>query len=264
MRTYDAIRAIGQRVIDDGRCDAILLKGSIGRGDDDAYSDVDMYLVAAPGNTEAVWQRSREYLSAYKELVFLRDANFGLPQKIAIFVDALHVDLYVAEKGQIDHADPVKVWYDPKGLFRGYRHRREAVAEEAIAERFSNALYGFVEADAAYRRGNTAWAAYIMGHAAADIAVLLRYAYDKPYAFLGLKKINEIIPPEEYQLLADAYAFQGKGDFGRANARLMQALEVFLAQADAPLKEKLNLRLFTWVKESLGTLLFPGQGGTDR
>ena len=138
------------------------------------------------------------------------------------------------------------------------------MAEEKIAERFSNALYDFVEADAAYRRRNTAWAAYIMGHAAADIAVLLRYAYDKTYAFLGLKKINEIIPPEEYRLLAAAYAHQGKGDFGRANACLMRALEVFLAQADVTLKEKLNLRLFAWVKESLGTLLFPEQGGTNR
>ena len=69
MRTYDAIRAIGNRVIGDNLCDAILLKGSIGRGDDDEYSDVDMYLVVAPENMDAVLQKRCEYLSAYKEIV---------------------------------------------------------------------------------------------------------------------------------------------------------------------------------------------------
>ncbi|MBE5961231.1 MAG: hypothetical protein E7256_07570 [Lachnospiraceae bacterium] len=45
MRTYDAIEVIGQKVINRGLCEAILLKGSIGRGDDDEFSDVDMYLI---------------------------------------------------------------------------------------------------------------------------------------------------------------------------------------------------------------------------
>lgn len=45
MRTYEAIEKVSNAIIADGLCEAILVKGSIGRGDDDEYSDVDMYVV---------------------------------------------------------------------------------------------------------------------------------------------------------------------------------------------------------------------------
>lgn len=257
MRTYDAIRAISSRVIADGLCDAVILKGSIGRGDDDAYSDVDMYLIVPPENMDAVLQKRPEYLSAYKEIIFLEDVDFGLPQKIAIYTDALHVDLYTARRDQIGHTDPIKIWYDPKGLFDNYAYHREDMEETEIAQYFSEVLYCFVEADTAYRRKNYAWTARIMSGAIAGAAFLLRYPYDRKYAFLGLKKINEIIPYEEYQLLEDAYACLARDSFDRSNDCLVRALEVFIAHADDSLKDKLDMRLFAWVKESLGSLLFP-------
>lgn len=256
MRTYEAIRAISNRIMEDNLCDAILLKGSIGRGDDDEYSDVDMYLIVSPENMDAVLLKRYEYLSAYKEIIFLEDVNFGLPQKVAIYVDALHVDLYVARREQIEHADPIKVWYDPKGLFDGYAYHRADMAESEIAGYFSEVLYCFVEADTAYKRKNYAWAAKIMGSAIAETAILLRYPYDKKYTFLGLKKINEIIPPGQYQLLEDAYSYLGKDSFVRLNDCLICALEEFIAHSNDSLKDKLDMRLFAWVKESLGSLLF--------
>jgi predicted nucleotidyltransferase len=45
VKTYDAIERISKAIIDDDLCEAIVIKGSIGRGDDDEYSDVDMYAV---------------------------------------------------------------------------------------------------------------------------------------------------------------------------------------------------------------------------
>lgn len=64
MRTYETIRAISQKIIEDNLCDAILLKGSIGRGDDDEYSDIDMYLIVSPENMDSVLQKRYEYLLA--------------------------------------------------------------------------------------------------------------------------------------------------------------------------------------------------------
>ena len=257
MRTYEAIRVISRKITEDGLCDAILLKGSIGRGDDDESSDVDMYLVVSPENMDAVLRKRDEYLSAYKEIVFLEDVHFGLPQKVAVYADALHVDLYVARLEQIDHTDPVKVWYDPRGLFDDFTYCRPDITEQEAARYFSEVLYCFTEADTAYKRKNYAWAAKIMGNAIGTAAILLRYPYDRKYAFLGLKKINEIIPPEEYQLLEDAYSCLGRDGFARANDYLIRILEVFIAHGDDSLKEKLDMRLFAWVKENLGKLLFP-------
>lgn len=256
MRTYDAIRSISQKIIDDHLCDAIILKGSIGRGDDDEYSDVDMYLIVSPENMDAVLQKRVAYLSAYKEIVYLEDVNFGLPQKVTIYADALHVDLYTARIEQIEHTDPIKVWYDPKGLFDNYTYHRADVTEQEVSEYFSEVLYHFVEADTAYKRKNYAWTAKIMGNAIAIAAFLLRYPYDKQYTFLGLKKINEILPYEQYQLLEDAYRYLGKDSFDKSNDCLIRALEELIAHADDSLKGKLDMRLFHWVKESLGSILF--------
>lgn len=249
MRTYEAIEAISKKIIEDGLCEAIILKGSIGRGDDDAYSDVDMYLIVAPEKLDAVLERRTEYLSAYGEMVYLEDVNFGLPQKVAIYEDGLHVDLYIALPEQVGNSDPIRVWYDPKGLFGDYTYYRVDVAEEEVAEYFKEVLYCFVEADAACKRENYAWAAKIMGNAIAMAAFLLRYHYDKKYAFLGLKKINEIIPAEQYQLLEDAYGYLGRDTFNKANTCLIRALEVFAAGCGDTLKEKLDMRLFAWVKK---------------
>jgi len=256
MRTYDAIDVISKKVIEDNLCDAILLKGSIGRGDDDEYSDVDMYLIVSPEKRDVVLEKRTEYLSAYGEMIYLEDVNFGLPQKVAIYVNGLHVDLYTAQMDQLDAKDPIKVWYDPKGVFANYTYCRENMTEEKVAEYFKEVLYSFVEADAAFKRKNYAWTAKIMSNAIAMTAVLLRYLYDKKYAFLGLKKINEIITTEQYQLLEDAYSYLGEDTFDRVNQCLVRALEIFILNSEGSLKNKLDMRLFAWIKENLGDLLF--------
>lgn len=256
MRTYDAINVISKKVIADNLCDAILLKGSIGRGDDDEYSDVDMYLIVSQEKLDEVLEKRTEYLSAYGEMIYLEDVNFGLPQKVAIYVNGLHVDLYTAQMDQLDTKDPIKVWYDPKGVFENYTYCRENMTEEKVAEYFKEVLYSFVEADAAFKRKNYAWTAKIMSNAIAMTAVLLRYLYDKKYAFLGLKKINEIITTEQYQLLEDAYSYLGEDTFDRANQCLVRALEIVILNSEGSLKNKLDMRLFAWIKENLGDLLF--------
>lgn len=256
MRTYDAIEIISKKIVEDNLCDAILLKGSIGRGDDDEYSDVDMYLIVSPENKDAVLKKRMEYLLTYKSVVYSEDVDFGLPQKVVIYEDALHVDLYIAHKEQIEPTDPIKIVYDPKGLFEHYTYHRADVTEEKAAEYFREVLYSFVEADTAYKRKNYAWAAKIMGNAIAMTAFLLRYHYDKKYTFLGLKKINEIIPAEQYLLLEDAYGYLGKDSFDKSNECLIRALDVFIANSTKSLKSKLDMSLFDWIKANLGSLLF--------
>ena len=86
---------------------------------------------------------------------------------------------------------------------------------------------------------------------------MLRYLYDKKYAFLGLKKINEIIPHDQYQLLETAYTHLGENGFQKSNECLIRVLEIFVSNAGDSLRNKLNMRLFDWIKGSLGCLLFP-------
>lgn len=255
-----AIARIAGAAVADGLCEAVLLKGSIARGDADEFSDIDLYLVVSPQNRDAVLERREKYLSAYGDVVFVEDVDFGLPQKVAIFSDALHVDLYVAEPKQVGSLDPVVAAYDPASLFADVTPTRAGVTDEALSRHFSSALYCLVEASSAYGRGNDAWAAKIMSDAVGELSVLVRSLYDRRYAFLGLKKINEVIPAEDYRLLEDVYASLGCGNFPGAAQTILGVLDAFLANADNGLAPKLDARFLTWAREGLGALLFAERG----
>ena len=64
-RLDEAIARIAGAAVADGLCEAVLLKGSIARGDADEFSDIDLYLVVSPQNRDAVLARREKYLSAY-------------------------------------------------------------------------------------------------------------------------------------------------------------------------------------------------------
>lgn len=258
-RLGEAIARIAGAAAADGLCEAVLLKGSIARGDADEFSDIDLYLVVSPQSRDEVLARRERYLAAYGNVVFIEDVDFGLPQKVAIFSDALHVDLYVAEPQHIGSLDPVVAAYDPAGLFADVMPTRADVTDEELCRHFSSAIYCLVEASSAYGRRNNAWAAKIMSDAVGELSPCLRSLYDRRYAFLGLKKINEVIPAEDYQLLEGIYASLGRGDFLKAAQAILNILDAFLANAGDGLAAKLDAHFLMWAKESLGTLLFAGR-----
>ncbi len=255
-RLDEAIARIAGAAVADGLCEAVLLKGSIARGDADEFSDIDLYLVVSHQNRDSVLERREKYLAAYGDIVFIEDVDFGLPQKLGIFSDALHVDLYVAEPQQVGSLDPVVAVYDPANLFTDVTPTRADVTDEELCGHFSSAIYCLVEASSAYARRNDVWSAKIMSDAVGELSVLVRSLYDQRYAFLGLKKINEVIPAEDYQLLEAIYVSLGRGDFLEAAQAILNVLDAFLANTDDGLAAKLDVRFLTWVKESLGTTLF--------
>ena len=134
------------------------------------------------------------------------------------------------------------------------------MTDEALCRHFSSVIYCLVEASSAYGRRNDAWATKIMSDAVGELSPCLRSLYDRRYAFLGLKKINEVIPAEDYQLLEAIYASLGSGDFLEAAQAILDVLDAFLANADDGLAAKLNVRFLTWAKESLGAALFAERG----
>ena len=62
-RLDEAIARIADAAVADGLCEAVLLKGSIARGDADEFSDIDLYLVVSPQNRDAVLERREKYLA---------------------------------------------------------------------------------------------------------------------------------------------------------------------------------------------------------
>ena len=156
----------------------------------------------------------------------------------------------------MEHSDPVKVHYDPEGIFADYLWDRPEMSPAELAASFSSALYYMVEADTAYCRKNYAWTARILDSSVAESARLLRFLYDRQYAFLGLKKLNEIVPPERFRLVEEAYANLREGGFQRANECVMELLELFLNETEEAVKSALNLGFYRWMQKNINNTLF--------
>lgn len=259
MRTYEAIDIISEKMISGGLCEAILVKGSIGRGDDDAYSDVDMYAVVKEENLYLFLERRISYLESYLPLLYTSHVNFVAEQIVAIFDNGLHFDLYTVTENSLPHRDKAKIIYDPQGKFQTYTPEFHRLSADDLAEYFNESLYYFIEADGAYSRKNYPWASHIMSNTLSYSAILLRYLYDKDYAYLGLKKINEIIPPEQFQWLLEASSNMNEKNFGKAIDALIKILDYVINNYHADTVSRFNLKFFHWIKKNNGKSIFIGK-----
>lgn len=256
MRTYAAIEKVSKAIMIDGISEAILVKGSIGRGDDDEYSDVDMYVVVKQENMKEFMGKRIEYLQSYLTVIYVEYVNFVAEQIVAIYDNGLHFDLYTVTEDTLPRTDKAKVIYDPYNIFTEYRAESRKMTVEELANHFNDSLYYFIEADSAFCRKNYPWASHIMTNSIAGSSILLRYLYDKEHAYLGLKKINEIIPEEQFAWINSASANLNKESFSTANDSIIKILEYVVENIDAEVKCMFNLQFFEWLKRKLKTTLF--------
>lgn len=256
MRTYDAIEKISKRIIEDNICEAIIVKGSIGRGDDDAYSDVDMYVIVAENRLQEFLDKRIEYLSTYQPIIFYEYQNFVADQVVAIFEDGLHFDLYTVTMETLPQKDKIKIVYDPKQLLENYKVGVISITKEDLASSFHNILYTFVEADTAFSRKNYPWTSSMLRYSISDCALLLRYIFDKEYAYLRLKKINEVIPEEQYMWLEEASENLNQQGYQRAIQLIIQILDYVVQQLSEEDMDGFNFEFLKWIKAQIGNTIF--------
>lgn len=256
MKTYESIEKVSKVIIADGLCEAILLKGSIGRGDDDEYSDVDMYVVVKKDCLELFLEKRIEYLQSYLPVLYIEYTNFVAEQIVAIYDNGLHFDLYTVTEDTLPHTDKAKVIYDPNHKFDNYIGESKIITGEQLAYNFNDALYYFIEADGAFCRKNYPWASQILSSTINSSAILLRYLYDKEYAYLGLKKINEIVPDEQFSWLMLITDNLNKDGFTIANSYIIKILDFVVENIEEDIKCLFNLPFFEWMKLNLNTTLF--------
>lgn len=257
MKSHDAVEKISQAMIADGLCRAIFLKGSMGRGEEDAYSDVDLYVVVKDESLDLFLSRWREYLKSYLPAVMVQEVNHCAPQLVAVFEDGLHFDLYAVTADALTIKDSVKTVYDPENLSRSCCEQAgPAMSCETLAKLFEDALYYFVEADAAYHRKNYPWTARILSAALSNSAILLRWLYDPKHAEWGLKGINCVLPSEQYQWLLVASEHLNCPGFQTANNYILKALEFVAEQVEPDIRARLNLCFLDWMRQRLNVRLF--------
>jgi len=199
MNRHEAVKIVSDEILKDGLVDALFLKGSIARGEDDEYSDVDMYAVVTLENFDAFLNKRVQYLETYKPLVFWCEEDFVGPQIVGVYENALHFDLYTVKPDSIPQTDNIKVIYDKYGLLDSYKNAPLNVSSNYIIKEVSEFAFTLLEFEAAYARKDYIWAITLFHFQLSRVSFFTRFVHDSDNARLGLKRINKAIPDEIYK-----------------------------------------------------------------
>lgn len=191
---YEAISKVSQAILEFGLVEAIFLKGSMARNEDDDFSDVDMYAVVLPENEKDFLKNRIKYMESYMPLIYYSESNFVCPQIVGVYENALHFDLYTAKINSISQTDDIKVIYDKPGVLNSYIKEPLNITVSDVSDYFNMFTYSLLEFEAAYSRDDLIWATGLASRLTGYISMVLRYIYDERNSQLGMKRLYKYLP----------------------------------------------------------------------
>jgi len=244
MNRYEAIKAVSDEILKDGVAEALFLKGSIARGEDDDYSDVDLYVVVRDENFEAFLKKRIEYLEKYKPLINWVEVNFVGPQIVGIFEDALHFDLYAIKPDAIPQTGAIKVIFDENGLLTEYKNEPLSLTNEQLVRWINNFTYLLIEFEAAYMRGDLLRCFALFSNEYDVISLLTRHVYDQKNSLLGSKNMYKVIPKEIHKEYLEILELATPSTILMAMKRLLGLFEKTLLQLPNEIQTQINKEFY--------------------
>ncbi|MED4206283.1 nucleotidyltransferase domain-containing protein [Neobacillus mesonae] len=170
---------------------AIFLKGSMGRGEHDEYSDIDLYCLVAKDEEKLFLQQRLEHLEAYRRVIFYDDFFIIAPQMIAVYDDLIHIDLFTVTADTFVEKDYFKVLYDPKHLLDPYKGTQSLeLSEDEFRDDVNDVAWFLFQYKKAAARGNSIWAVKMLTNVLHHLARVLLSRYAPHRAQLGLKTVQ--------------------------------------------------------------------------
>ncbi len=190
-----AVHKITESLQADRRVKAVFLKGSMGRGEYDEHSDIDLYCLVDTAD-KAEFQKSRlAHLQAYRPVIFQDDIFIVAPQLIAVFDDLLHIDLFTVTADTFSKKDFFKVLYDPEDRLSAFTDTQglELSADE-FQDHVTDVAWFLFQYKKAAARDNDMWSVKMLSNAAEHLARVLLHRYAPNRAQLGLKTLKRSLP----------------------------------------------------------------------
>jgi predicted nucleotidyltransferase len=113
MKVTEALEVLTNSLVKDKRVQAIFIKGSVGREEQDEHSDLDLYCLVDQDDLSDFLLSRIDHLETYGKLLFYDDIYIIAPQIIAVYENMLHVDLFTVTEEIFVEKDYFKVIYDP-------------------------------------------------------------------------------------------------------------------------------------------------------
>lgn len=226
LKQEEAVKAITDSLIKDPLVKAIFLKGSMGRGEYDEFSDVDLYCLVDEEDEKEFLQHRIRHLESYRRILFYEDFFIIAPQIIAVFDNLLHVDLYTVTEKSFVEKDFFKVLYDPEGRLKKFQPTQSLSL--TIGE-FSDYAYDVAWFLFQYRkaeqRGNDLWAVEMLRHSMLNLSRVLLHRYQPERAQLGLKALEANLPIVQLEKVKNVYTYMSPNAHRKSVKYLISILE---------------------------------------
>lgn len=195
MKQHHAVQDITESLKTDDKVKAIFLKGSMGRGEEDDHSDVDLYCLVEEKDKAAFLKERKKHLQVYREIIFFDDIFIIAPQIIAVYDNLLHLDLFTVTEETLLEKDFMKVLYDPQGRLEPFKPKQNLeLTKTDFLNSIDDIAFFLLQYKKAAGRGNDIWAVKVLNDIVIHLAKVVLHKYHPERAQLGLKTIDRSLP----------------------------------------------------------------------
>ncbi|SEA25229.1 Streptomycin adenylyltransferase [Thalassobacillus cyri] len=254
MRQELAVKKIVKSLKKDSSVKSIYLKGSMGRGEHDEHSDVDLYCLVKEGEEKEFLSRRLEHLKVYKEIIFYDDIFIIAPQIIAVYDDWLHIDLFTVTEKNIQNKDFFTVLYDPEGLMESYESKQHlTLTQEEFHDHVLDTVWFLFQYKKAAERGNLTWAVEMLRYVMRHLSYVLLHHYAPDRALLGLKAVHKFLPHKKRSSYEGIYEKVTPSSHQKAVQEITQLLNNEFEWIQSQLKS--DAQTLPFLKLMIGTFM---------
>lgn len=257
MKQQKSLDAIVPYLMEDEAVRAVFLKGSLGKGEGDKYSDVDLYCLVKDELMDTFLEKRIPYMEMYRPLIYLSEANFVGPQIVGVFDDGLHFDLYTVTQSNLKSTGEMKVLYDPEGLLNDYKADSLKLSEDEFIENIHEFSFTLLEFEAAYKRKDLIWASRLGHHLSGHVAMNLRYLKDDKNSLLGFKWLIRYLDKEMETKFVKAMDNLGPSQLPKGIIELGEIVEKTINELPAEQSDKINKEFFSFMFDKVKQLDSP-------
>jgi predicted nucleotidyltransferase len=250
LRQEKAVYSISESLKKDELVQAIFLKGSMGRGENDEHSDVDLYVLVKEEDEKTFLEKRVNHLNAYRYLLFYDDIFIIAPQIIAVYDDMLHVDLFTVTETTFKEKDYFKVVYDPGNILKKYEATQNLeLSPEEFYELSIDVPWFLFQYRKAYNRGNSLWGVEVLQHCMFKMAKVLLHRYSPERAQLGMKALGALLPADKLKEVNEIYHFLNPENHKQAADRIIDLYSRELGWIEENLPDDKSVAFFRKMAE---------------
>ncbi|WHX42551.1 nucleotidyltransferase domain-containing protein [Mesobacillus sp. AQ2] len=195
MKVTEALEILTNSLVKDKRIQAIFVKGSVGRGEQDEHSDLDLYCLVDQDDLSDFLLSRIDHLETYGKLLFYDDIYIIAPQIIAVYENMLHVDLFTVTEEIFVEKDYFKVIYDPYNRLERFKASQTLrLSPEEFQVAVDDIAWFLFQYKKSSVRGNDLWSVNMLNHVMTHLAKVLLHRYRPERAQLGLKALESSLP----------------------------------------------------------------------